>query len=140
MAVKIKAWLLINFFSHDLALILRAVRFSYFKSMRSIYSSYTDLSISWCVNWHPFGILFSMFHSGHAAELIIVNVTIILSSAHDSRRFDGVTVAAFERDRPLAWDATITHTCAPSHLAASVAAPENAARLADSASHTNTPT
>jgi len=38
---------------------------------------------------------------------------------NDNRRFDGVTVAAFERGRPMAWDATVIHTCAPNHLQAS---------------------
>ena len=28
----------------------------------------------------------------------------------------GVTVAAFERGRPMAWDATVIHTCASTHL------------------------
>jgi hypothetical protein len=53
------------------------------------------------------------------------------SSARDSRRFDGVTVAAFERGRPMAWDATIVHTCAPSHLPASAAAAGSAASHAE---------
>ena len=39
-------------------------------------------------------------------------------AARDSRRPDGVTIAAYERGRPMAWDATIIHTCAPSHLSA----------------------
>jgi len=43
-------------------------------------------------------------------------------AANDHRRFDGTTVAAFERGRPLAWDATVIHTCAPTHLPASAVA------------------
>jgi len=49
---------------------------------------------------------------------------------HNLRRFDGTIVAVFERGRPLAWDATIIHTCASSHLAASArAATVTAGRL-----------
>jgi len=36
-------------------------------------------------------------------------------AADDERRFDGVTIAAFKRGRPMEWDLTITHTCAPNH-------------------------
>jgi len=53
-------------------------------------------------------------------------------AARDARRFDGVTVAAFERGRPMAWDATIIHTCAPSHLHASAVAAQAAATGAES--------
>ena len=49
----------------------------------------------------------------------------------DSRRFDGVTVAAFERGRPMAWDATVIHTCAPSHLHTSAIAVRAAAATAE---------
>ena len=52
---------------------------------------------------------------------------------NDARRFDGITVSAFERGRPMAWDATIIHTCAPCHLHASAAA----ARAAVSASESH---
>lgn len=34
----------------------------------------------------------------------------------DGKRPDGVTVLPYERGLPLAWDATITHTCAQSYL------------------------
>ena len=34
----------------------------------------------------------------------------------DDRRPDGVTVSAFEGGLSAAWDATVTHTCAPSHI------------------------
>ena len=40
-------------------------------------------------------------------------------------------VAAFERGRPMAWDATVIHTCAPSYLAVSVSAAGAAAKLAE---------
>ena len=51
--------------------------------------------------------------------------------ARDSRRFDGVTVAAFERRRPMAWDATIVHTCAASHLSSSAVSQRAAAGAAE---------
>ena len=50
----------------------------------------------------------------------------------DARRFDGVTVAAFERGRPMAWDATVIHTCAPCHLHASATAARAAVSAAES--------
>ena len=53
-------------------------------------------------------------------------------AARDSRRFDGVTVAAFECGRPMAWDATITHTCASSHLNTSAVSLRAAASAAES--------
>jgi hypothetical protein len=53
-------------------------------------------------------------------------------TGQDSRRFDGVTVAAFERGRPMAWDATVTHTCAHSHLHASAVAARASAAAAES--------
>ena len=53
-------------------------------------------------------------------------------SERDSRRFDGVTVAAYESGRPLACDATIIHTCAPSHLKIAVSAAGAAAAAAES--------
>ena len=34
----------------------------------------------------------------------------------DGKRPDGVTVLPFERCLPMAWDATITHTCSSSNL------------------------
>jgi len=55
---------------------------------------------------------------------------------HDARRFDGATVTAFERGLPLAWDATVIHTCAPSHLPASAVA-TRAATVAAEALKTN---
>ena len=34
----------------------------------------------------------------------------------DEKRPDGATVLPFERSLPMAWDATIIHTWAPTHL------------------------
>ena len=69
----------------------------------------------------------SLNEAGFPAVLEPVGV-----SARDSRRFDGVTVAAFECGRPMAWDATIIHTCAPSHLKTAVSAAGDAASAAES--------
>ena len=52
-------------------------------------------------------------------------------AGRDLRRFDGVTVAAFERGRPMAWDATIVHTCAASHLSTSAVNQRAAASSAE---------
>jgi len=50
---------------------------------------------------------------------------------NDARRFDGVSVAAYERGRPMAWDATIIHTCAPIHLRAPAVSVRAAASVAE---------
>jgi len=50
---------------------------------------------------------------------------------NDARRFDGITVAAFERGLSMAWDATIIHTCAPTHLPVSAVAVRAAANAAE---------
>ena len=52
-------------------------------------------------------------------------------AAQNGRRPDGVTVAAFERGRPLAWDVTVVHTCASSHLPSSSVAARAAANSSD---------
>ena len=47
------------------------------------------------------------------------------------KRPDGVTVLPFARGREMAWDATICHTCAPSHIPASAANSGAAAAMAE---------
>ena len=49
----------------------------------------------------------------------------------DGKRPDGVTVLPFERGMPMAWDVTVIHTCAPSHLSVSVNAAGAAAAAAE---------
>lgn len=48
-------------------------------------------------------------------------------SHSDGKQRDGVTVLPYERGLPLAWDATITHTCAQSYVQATAVRAEAAA-------------